>query len=134
MKKRKRVVKMRGSHTHGYGSKKKHRGGGSKGGKGLAGKFKHKKIFAMKYQPERFVKKRFKSMRQKNLAPMIRAINLRDIGKLSDKEEIDVTEFGYDKVLAAGALARPVTIKARLFSEYAVQKIEKAGGKAVKKE
>lgn len=34
---RKKVVKKRGSRTYGYGSPKKHRGKGSKGGKGKAG-------------------------------------------------------------------------------------------------
>ena len=33
----KKVRKFRGSHTHGYGSKKKHRGAGSRGGRGMAG-------------------------------------------------------------------------------------------------
>jgi large subunit ribosomal protein L15 len=31
-KKRKKIIKMRGSKTCGYGAKKKHRGKGSKGG------------------------------------------------------------------------------------------------------
>jgi len=47
---RKKVVKRRGSRTYGYGSSKKHRGKGSKGGKGLAGsgkKGQHKKIKLM---------------------------------------------------------------------------------------
>ena len=34
---RKKVVKQRGSHTHGWGSKKKHRGAGNRGGRGMAG-------------------------------------------------------------------------------------------------
>ena len=45
---RKKVVKKRGSRTYGYGSPKKHRGKGSKGGKGKAGvgkKAGHKAIF-----------------------------------------------------------------------------------------
>ena len=55
--KRKKVVKYRGSHTHGGGSKKKRRGAGNRGGRGLAGSGKrahhHKqrifKIFGKDY-------------------------------------------------------------------------------------
>jgi len=133
-RKRRKVVKMRGSKTHGYGSKKKHRGSGSRGGRGGAGKFDQKKIFVMKYQPWRLEKKRFKSLRQKGKIPEIKAINLRDIEKLSDKDEINLAEFGYDKVLASGNIKRPLIIKAKSFSEFAIKKIEKTGGKAVKVE
>ena len=35
--KKKKLVKQRGSKTHGWGSKKKHRGAGNRGGKGNAG-------------------------------------------------------------------------------------------------
>ena len=35
--KRKKVVKYRGSHTHGGGAKKKRRGAGHRGGRGMAG-------------------------------------------------------------------------------------------------
>ncbi len=133
-RKRRKVVKMRGSKTHGYGSKKKHRGSGSRGGRGGAGKFDQKKIFVMKYQPWRLEKKRFKSLRQKGKRPEIKAINLRDIEKLSDKDEINLAEFGYDKVLASGNIKRPLIIKAKSFSEFAIKKIEKTGGKAVKVE
>ncbi len=44
---KRKVVKKRGSRTYGYGSSKKHRGKGSKGGKGLSGsgkKGQHKKL------------------------------------------------------------------------------------------
>ena len=37
LNKTKKTVKFRGQHTHGYGSKKKHRGSGHQGGVGMAG-------------------------------------------------------------------------------------------------
>ena len=129
MAKRKKVIKMRGSKTHGYGSKKKHRGSGSKGGKGQAGQFKHKKTFFKRWGKEK--QPRFKSLEQRNIRMKEKAINLGDLVKLTDKSEIDASEFGYGKVLSEGVLERPVTIKAKKFSERAKQKIEKAGGKAV---
>jgi large subunit ribosomal protein L15 len=130
MAKRKKLVKMRGSKTHGYGSKKKHRGGGSKGGKGQAGQFKHKKTFFKRWGKEK--QPRFKSLEQKNIRPKEKAINLGDlIGLAEGKSEIDASEFGYGKVLSEGILQRPVTIKAKKFSERAKAKIEAAGGKVV---
>lgn len=122
-KKRKKVVKMRGSHTHGYGSKKKHRGAGSRGGRGYAGSFKHKKVHLKKKEPEHFQKRKFKSLRGKGLVPTLKTINLRD---LKGGEELP----GY-KVLAAGAVSKGVTIKASAFSEKAKEKIKAAGGSAV---
>jgi len=131
MVKRKKVIKMRGSKTHGYGSKKKHRGGGYKGGKGRAGRFKHKKTFFKRWGY--YKKPKFKSLEQR-FAPKEKAINLGDLVKLTDKSEIDASEFGYGKVLSEGVLEKPVTIKAKKFSERAKQKIEAAGGKAVVEE
>jgi len=128
--KRKKVIKMRGSKTHGYGSKKKHRGGGSKGGKGQAGQFKHKKTFFKRWGKEK--QPRFKSLEQRNIRVKEKAINLGDLIKLAEgRSEIDASEFGYGKVLSEGILEKPVTIKAKKFSERAKQKIEAAGGKAI---
>ena len=130
--KRKKVVKMRGSKTHGYGSKKKHRGGGSQGGKGQAVALKHKKTFFKRWGKAK--QPRFKSLEQMNVRPKEKAINLRDLLTLTDKDEIDASEFGYGKGLSGGILEKPVTIKAKKFSERAKQKIESAGGKAVVEE
>jgi len=122
MSKRKKVVKMRGSKTHGYGSKKKHRGAGSRGGRGFAGSFKHKKIFLRKYHPGHYQKKKFKSLRDKGLEPELKPINLRDI---KPGQQLN----GY-KVLSSG-LPPKGEIRASAFSEKAKEKIEKAGGKAI---
>jgi large subunit ribosomal protein L15 len=130
--KRKKVVKMRGSKTHGYGSKKKHRGAGSRGGRGYAGITKHKKIWLLKHDPEHLGKRGFKSLRQRKLIPKPKAINLRDLEKLiGNKKEINLKELGYDKVLGSGKIKKSLIIKAKSFSKKAIAKIEKAKGKAV---
>lgn len=130
-KKRKKIVKLRGSKTHGYGSKKKHRGGGSKGGRGRAGSFKHKKVLMRKLGLIEN-KRGFVSLKKKGIKPEVRAINLKDIVKIAkDKKEIDLKELGFDKVLGKGNLEKPITIKARFFSNKAKEKIEAAGGKAI---
>lgn len=117
---RKKTKKMRGSHTHGYGSKKKHRGAGSKGGKGLAGSSGHKKLFAMEKFPERFGKRGFRRRRKGR-----RTIN---VGELEGKK-IDLDKAGYDKLLGKGSVSKPFRIKVKKLSKKAKEKIEKAGGR-----
>ena len=63
----KKVQKMRGSKTHGYGAKKKHRGKGSKGGKGYGGSTKHNRTYIYAYEPEHFGHKGFHSMKKKDV-------------------------------------------------------------------
>ena len=44
---------------------------------------------------------------------------------------IDVTKYGFHKVLGKGQLPFPVVIKAKFFSKDAEQRIKQAGGAAV---
>jgi large subunit ribosomal protein L15 len=131
--KRKKVEKMRGSKTHGYGSKKKHRGSGSRGGKGYAGGKKHMKSWIFRYERDHFGKRGFRSLKQRKMQPVLKSINLRDLEKLAgEKKEIVLKDFGYDKVIGAGEIKKPLVIRAQAFSQKALEKIEKAGGKAEK--
>jgi large subunit ribosomal protein L15 len=98
----------------------------------LSGRFKHKKSWAIRFEPEYFIKKGFtippKALRE------VKAITIRDIDALAkrlNKTEIDISEFGYGKVISTGELTQPLTIKAKKFVEKAKQKIESAGGKAI---
>ena len=45
---------------------------------------------------------------------------------------IDVTDLGYDKVLGKGNLLKPLIIKSPEFSASAEDKIQEAGGEAIK--
>ncbi len=127
-------VRMRGRKTFGWGSKKKRRNAGSRGGRGRAGMFGQKQVWRIKYSPQSVGKFGFKSLRQRALKPGLKAINLRDISRLAVQAEIDLTEFGFDKVLAGGQLDRPIVIKAKAFSKGAIKKIEAVGGRAIKLE
>ena len=51
---RKKDVKQRGSHTHGWGSKKKHRGAGNRGGKGMASTGKRSDAVKPSFWKERY--------------------------------------------------------------------------------
>jgi len=129
---RKKSRRMRGSKTHGWGAKKKHRGAGSQGGRGQAGMLKHKKSWMLQNDPHHFGKIGFKvPIEVKN---KYKAITLKDIDVLAkklNKNEIDLSELGFDKVLSNGKLTQALTIKAKRFVEKAKQKIEEAGGKAI---
>ena len=126
---RKKRAKLRGSHTHGWGHKKKHRGKGSKGGAGMAGIKGHKK-FKLWKRGKKTGKRGFKSLAQRGIRPEVRTINLNRLALIEGKE-IDLEKLGYQKVLGCGEIGRPVSVKARAFSKRAEEKIRKAGGKAI---
>ena len=130
----KKVKKQRGSMTHGWGSKKKHRGAGSRGGRGNAGLKKHKKSLMLKLYPDKFGKRGFKIPQKVKRIKEKKAINLKAIDVFAiqnEKKEIDVTEMGFHKVLSTGKLTQALTIKAPVFTEKAKEKITSAGGKFV---
>ncbi len=135
---RKKDTRQRGSHTHGWGSKKKHRGSGNRGGKGMAGTGKRadqKKpsIWAEEY----FGKHGFKS---KNRAE-IKSVNIGFIDenienfvqlKLAKHEggsySIDIADIGFDKLLSKGRVTRKLLIKALSASAGAIDAVKEAGG------
>jgi large subunit ribosomal protein L15 len=136
--KRKKVVKYRGSKTHGGGSMKKRRGAGHRGGKGAAGSGKRadqKKpsIWKGKY----FGKHGFKSKRSKSII----AININYIEKnlekfcsqkLINKENdffsVDLRKIGFNKLLSTGKVTNKYKIKVSYASKKAVEKIKGNGG------
>lgn len=135
-RKRKKVVKQRGHRTHGWGSPKKHRGKGSRGGKGHAGSKDHKKIWIMKNEPDRMGKRGFHSLRGKKVRPKVKAINLRNLERIALQKklkEIDLKALGYEKLLGTGEVKGKLIVKADMFSAKSKEKIEKAGGKIVSK-
>lgn len=114
--------KMRGSKSCGYGSKKKHRGKGSKGGRGMAGSKKHNKFKVLKENPNYFVHKKLKKKIQYKI------INLKDLEKLG-KDKINLKELGYTKLLGDGEIKKKFEIIIDKWSTQAEEKIKKSGGK-----
>jgi large subunit ribosomal protein L15 len=141
----KKVRRQRGQRSYGYGSHKKARGGGNRGGRGQAGMHKHKWSYTVKYDPDHFGKKGFKIPQA--IQKEIRTINLKDLDKKAeqllkekvavkedDKIRINVLKLGCEKVLGSGKLSKPLIVEAKYFSKQAVKKLEESGGKAVKVE
>lgn len=141
---RKKVRKLRGSRTHGWGHPKKHRGKGSRGGVGKSGMGKrgqHKMSLLNSLGIKNIGAYGFK--RPPAVLRPSKALNLRYIESKIDKwlkkgiatEEkniitLDVSKLGATKVLGAGRISRKMIIKAGRISASAKEKIENAGGKA----
>ena len=110
VRRRKKHRRFRGRRTY-HGSHKKWRGGGSRGGRGKAGLHKHKWSYTVKYEPEHFGKKGFRSLRKKG-----RGINLCELERMAKKSGenvIDVVKLGYEKVLGFGKITVPVKVMAK---------------------
>ena len=143
--KRNKRSRLRGRRTCGWGSRKKHRGSGNRGGVGWAGTGKkagQKLTLIRKYYPDYFGKKGFHSLKAEERKAS-KMINLKDIAlKLNKfkKEgiakpasgglELNLAEY---KILGEGEAGEKLIITAKGFSEQAKKKIEAAGGKAIQK-
>lgn len=119
---RKKLRKWRGRTSHGWGAKKKRRGGGSQGGRGMGGTHKHKFSWVTSKAPDYFGYKGFHSKHDK-----VKSINVEDLEKM-DAGNIDLGKMGYGKLLGRGRITRAVTVTVKTCSVQAKQKIEKAGG------
>ena len=135
--KSKKAKRMRGSKTHGYGAKKKHRGSGHRGGFGMAGTGKRadsKKPSIWK-NSQYFGKRGFK---RKN-SVQLRVVNIEWIeqrlpeilkkNKTKGLPEVDLKAMGYDKLLGKGKPSTAYNVIVNYASRTAIQKIEQAGGK-----
>jgi large subunit ribosomal protein L15 len=144
---KKKYRNMRGSKTHGWGSMKKHRGAGSRGGRGMAGTGKRgdaKKTKIWK-NTKYFGKHGFK--RPNKSIIKINAINLKTIEqklefflskklvkKNNDFYVIDLEKLGFNKLLSTGKATKKFDITCKYASANAVEKVKKAGGKVNVKE
>ncbi len=129
---KKKANKMKGTRNHGRGAAKHGRGGGSKKGRGSVKRGRNR-LYIMKYEPERmpYHKSNIGFVSEMQKRTKYKTINIGDLSKLSNDKEIDVTKYGYTKVLGGGKLEKPLIVKAPLFSGSAKEKIQKAGGKAL---
>lgn len=139
--KRKKVKKYRGSKTHGGGAKKKRRGAGNRGGRGMAGTGKRadqkKPSILKKYGHSYFGKRGFfikaKKKRIINLYELENKVEslLKEnlIKKENDSYIINLKELGYDKLLGFGKISKKYIINVGSFSKKAKNKIEELGGK-----
>lgn len=147
--KRSKFSRARGQRWHGWGAKKKHRGAGNRGGRGMAGSGKRadqKKPTILKlYGNEYFGRHGFK--RPSAVAKKIKAINIDKLQnnidtyvaqKLVSKDKdfyvVNLEKLGYQKLLGGGSLSVKLKINAPYFSKEAIEKVEKSGGIIIKED
>ncbi len=142
IRKTRKINKLRGTRSNGGGCTKKRRGAGHRGGRGQAGGHKHHWSWMVINDPKHFGKYGFKRPQKtiKRVNPVNlsyldeKSVELLEKGlvtKENDSIVIDVTQFGYNKVLGSGRVTKPLIIKAPEFSASAESKIQEAGGEAV---
>jgi len=134
-----KIRRMRGSRTHGYGRVSQHRKSGSRGGKGNAGGKNTFRIRTIVYEPDRFRNIGF-VRRGHEAKPERATINVGELENLAMKKfgikatskkkklELDLTEMGYGKLLSRGEISIPIVVTVSSFSSKAGAKVEAAGG------
>jgi len=142
LNRRKKSIKFRGDHTHGYGSKKKHRGSGHQGGVGMAGTgkkadqkkpniWKDKKYFG-RHGFDSKSRIDFKGINifyfETHLDNLIKDGTVKKEG---DSYLIDLKDFKCNKLLGSGNATKKYVVKTDYASKAAVEKVQKLGGKVV---
>ncbi len=136
----KRIHKMRGRRSAGYGFSAGHRASGQRGGKGMAGSKKHLYIKLVTENPRYFGKHGFK--RPQKVVEEKTTMNIGQIDAMADRlvemgvattkggrYRVDVSRLGVDKVLGAGKVTHKIDlIGVREISEAARTKVVEAGG------
>jgi len=140
-RKQKKNVKLRGSKTHGYGSMKKHRGAGHRGGRGNAGSGKRadsKKPSIWKRgnrNPEQIGFVNYQPLERTTInVGHLDSIAARMVREGKAKEAsgmivIDLSSMDTNKLLGAGKVTHKLHVTVELAVPLAKEKIEKAGGK-----
>jgi large subunit ribosomal protein L15 len=127
-----KIRRMRGSRTMGYGQIGQHRHSGKQGGHGNAGLHKHKWSWLTINDPTHFGRDDFhppswrrtaKWANVGDLAAMVAAPGAN--GPIS----IDLDAKGVEKLLGGGDVTRAFNVKVSSFTKKAKQKLEEAGGK-----
>ncbi|MBI5229146.1 uL15 family ribosomal protein [Candidatus Micrarchaeota archaeon] len=128
---KKKSRKYLGSRSWGAGNIKNRRGKGNRGGKGRAGIHKHRRLWAIKYEPPR-LRVGFPGKKKK-----LKVLSLDELNKQIEKGFWKPDETGLFKIdlssqdikiLGSGNPSYKVDVKANAFSKKAREKIEKAGG------
>ena len=141
--KRKKNTRQRGHSTHGWGSKKKHRGKGHQGGAGMAGTGKRadsKKPSIWKdvnyFGKHGFVSKTPKvKINAVNISYIEQHINKYVPANLIKEDggfySVELAKLGFNKLLGDGKVSVKFKIKTPYASKSAVEKIREAGGEVV---
>lgn len=126
-----KIRKLRGSRTQGYGRIGQHRDAGSKGNRRV-GRHKHLWSKVVTQDLGYFGKSGFTSPQSKHRVES--TINLLKLDQIATGPEVDLTALGYTKLLGTGKVTKKLTVKVAAASKSAIAKIEAAGGKLLLQE
>lgn len=134
---KRKIRKLRGSRTVGWGQVGQHRKSGMKGGVGKAGLHKHKWSWTVVYAPDYFGKNGFSSLSRVRKSK--KWVNVGELEQLYDNQKekkelngmplLDLNAMGYDKLLGKGKVSRAYSVVVNRFTAKAKESIEAAGGK-----
>ena len=140
---RKKAVKHRGHNTHGHGASKKHRGAGSRGGRGNAGtgkragqkkaglkgfKLGHSKGFLRRRGLLRENTINLGNFNAHTINKYVRAGQAKKEGQVY---VLNLSALGYDKLLGTGNTDLKLKITVAKCSVSAAEKIKAAGGEVL---
>ncbi|MHA2037687.1 MAG: uL15m family ribosomal protein [Promethearchaeota archaeon] len=146
----KKVRRMRGRRTHGYGKVGQHRKTGQRAGRGKTTQWKKsKKSYYLKQKELGFPdpdwdlgKKGFKRPQDINRIYQVNALNVKDLDlkienlvldkkatKSGNTYNINLNELNIQKLLGKGEINKVINISVKKASKKAIEKIEAAGGK-----
>ena len=141
-KKRTKASRQHGRNmgTHGGGARKKRKGSGHRGGKGMSGSGKradHKKTLVIKLYGNKYFGKQGITSRgtkrdtRKRINLQQIEMNLEKYGKKGKEGwEIDLKDY---KILGTGEVKNKLIIKAEEASKSAIEKVKKKGGEILLK-
>lgn len=129
-KQRKKNSRQRAGTTHGWGSMKKNRGAGNRGGKGNAGSGKRGDAKKPSYWKD---KKKFgmHGFKKKGRVQKHITLNVSDVAALATKHgktTLNLTELGFTKLLGSGKVTKAYTLTIDHASARAIEKINGAKG------
>ncbi len=137
--KRRKNSRHRGSKTHGWGDKKKHRGSGHRGGVGNAGSGKKADCKKPRFWKDPYYFGKYGFVRPTTVA--VHEINLMTLEnqlqkfiaehRIEEKDGVciaNLNNMGYGKLLSKGNVMRKWQITCRQASANARKKVEDAGG------
>jgi large subunit ribosomal protein L15 len=146
----KKIRKMRGTRTQGYGRVGQHRKTGQRAGKGKTTQWKKsKKTYYLKQKELGFPdpdwdlgKKGFKRPQDVNRIYHINALNIKDLdakiedltlknvaSKSGNTYTLNLKDINIQKILGRGEINKKINLTVNKASKRAIEKIESAGGK-----
>jgi large subunit ribosomal protein L15 len=123
-----KVRRLRGSRTHGYGQIGQHRHSGKQGGHGNAGLHKHKWSWLILNEPDHFGRDPFRPPSYYDRPTTW--LNVGDLDSIAKGEtKLDLTSLGVQKLLGSGKVGSAYEVKVDSYTKKAQAKIEAVGGK-----